>query len=53
MDNKKNAKNYYCEKCDFLSRNRYDFNKTYGFRSRNIDPKMKRRWGWLLASILN
>mgnify|MGYP001247003337 CR=1 FL=1 len=42
MDNKKNAKNYYCEKCDFLSRNRYDFNKHLLTRKHLVDNKNAR-----------
>ena len=42
MDNKKNAKKYYCEKCDYLSRNKYDFNRHILTRKHLLDNKNAR-----------
>ena len=40
MDNK-NAKKYYCERCDYFSRNKYDYNRHILTRKHLMDNRNK------------
>ena len=40
MDNKKNANNFYCKKCNYSSRNKYDYNKHLLTRKHKMDKKI-------------